>query len=85
MIFSKATELISRLKSIIEGPFRTLHNVLHPDMAPSATVAGLLASPTSPLYTAMVFLLPSGEVTATTISFLLALLTLEIVAKPQHP
>ncbi|KAF9471156.1 hypothetical protein BDN70DRAFT_998716 [Pholiota conissans] len=53
------TELIARLKSIIEGPFRSLHDVLHPDSDPSGVVASLLASPTSPLYTALIFLLPS--------------------------
>ncbi|KAF8180405.1 hypothetical protein BJ912DRAFT_907259 [Pholiota molesta] len=52
-------DLIARLKSIIEGPFRALHDVLHPDSDPSGVVASLLASPTSPLYTALIFLLPS--------------------------
>ncbi|KJA26939.1 hypothetical protein HYPSUDRAFT_100267, partial [Hypholoma sublateritium FD-334 SS-4] len=55
-----STELISRLKSIIEAPFRSLHDVLHPEIDPSGVVAGLLAAPTSPLYTALLFLLPSS-------------------------
>ncbi|KAF9561419.1 hypothetical protein CPC08DRAFT_817699 [Agrocybe pediades] len=52
-------ELISRLKAIIEVPFQALNDVLHPDTQPSATIASMLAAPSSPLYTAMVFLLPS--------------------------
>ncbi|KAJ3502086.1 hypothetical protein NLJ89_g9047 [Agrocybe chaxingu] len=56
-----ANELITRLKHIIETPFHALNNVLHPDTAPSGIVASMLASPTSPLYTALVFLLPSSE------------------------
>ncbi|KAF8962285.1 hypothetical protein BDZ97DRAFT_1759354 [Flammula alnicola] len=53
------TELIARLTAIIEAPFRSLHDVLHPDTDPSGVVANLLAAPTSPLYTALIFLIPS--------------------------
>ncbi|KAF8899824.1 hypothetical protein CPB84DRAFT_1780078 [Gymnopilus junonius] len=52
-------ELITRLKSIIETPFHDLHELLHPEAQPSANVASMLATPSSPLYTALVFLLPS--------------------------
>ncbi|CAA7268451.1 unnamed protein product [Cyclocybe aegerita] len=62
-IIVQATELITRLKHIIETPFHALNNVLHPDTAPSGIVASMLASPTSPLYTALVFLLPSTPTT----------------------
>lgn len=59
--FRQATELINRLKAVIETPFRSLHDALHPDGPPSAVIANMLAAPTSLLYTAMVFLLPSRE------------------------
>ncbi|KAH9478004.1 hypothetical protein JR316_0010237 [Psilocybe cubensis] len=54
-----AAELINRLKAIIEVPFRALQDALNPEGTPSAVIANMLAAPTSPLYTAMVFLLPS--------------------------
>ncbi|KDR72540.1 hypothetical protein GALMADRAFT_270524 [Galerina marginata CBS 339.88] len=52
-------ELITRLKAIIETPFRTVNDFLHPDTQPSATVVNMLAAATSPFYTALVFLLPA--------------------------
>ncbi|PPQ78319.1 hypothetical protein CVT25_011690 [Psilocybe cyanescens] len=47
-------ELITRLKAVIETPFRALHDALHPEGQPSTIIANMLAAPTSPLYTAMV-------------------------------
>lgn len=52
-------ELTRDLKDIIEMPFNSLADILHPDNQPSAVVANLLSSPSSPLYTALIFLLPS--------------------------
>jgi len=53
-------ELTRDLKIIIEIPFNSLAAVLHPDNQPSAVVANLLSSSSSPLYTALIFLLPSA-------------------------
>ncbi|KAF8799724.1 hypothetical protein BYT27DRAFT_7227712 [Phlegmacium glaucopus] len=53
-------ELTKNLKDIIEMPFHSISEVLHPDNQPSAIVASLLSSPSSPLYTGLIFLLPSA-------------------------
>jgi len=53
-------ELTRDLKNIIEIPFNSIAEVLHPDKQPSAVVANLLSSSSSPLYTALIFLLPSA-------------------------
>ncbi|KAF5318580.1 hypothetical protein D9619_010752 [Psilocybe cf. subviscida] len=55
-----AKELIIRLKAVIETPFCAIHDVLHPETDPSGVIANLLNASSSPLYTALVFLLPSA-------------------------
>jgi len=53
-------ELTRDLKDIIEMPFNSIDEILNPDNQPSAVVANLLSSPSSSLYTALIFLLPSA-------------------------
>ncbi|KAF8156953.1 hypothetical protein B0H34DRAFT_711307 [Crassisporium funariophilum] len=78
-------ELIAKLKDIIETPFHALSRVLHPDHRPSATIANLLASPSSPLYTAIIFLLPSSP-TALDLSLIDALAPhIPTIALPRLP
>ncbi len=59
LLYISERRLISRLKSIIEAPFRSLHDVLHPETDPSGVVAAF--SPLLPHLstTALLFLLPS--------------------------
>ncbi|KXN83505.1 hypothetical protein AN958_01363 [Leucoagaricus sp. SymC.cos] len=56
----QGAELVSNIQSIIQSPFQALSEVLHPDKPPSPLVASLLSSSSTPLFTAMIFLLPSG-------------------------
>ncbi|KAG6811105.1 hypothetical protein H0H92_008952 [Tricholoma furcatifolium] len=55
-----ADELIHTVKSIIQSPFYAVSNVLDPAHRPSPVLAGLVSSPYTPLYTALIFLLPSA-------------------------
>ncbi|KAF5350463.1 hypothetical protein D9756_008620 [Leucocoprinus leucothites] len=57
---SDGAELIDNIQSIIHSPFHALSEVLRPDKPPSSLVASLLSSSSTPLFTAMVFLLPSA-------------------------
>ncbi|TFK31776.1 hypothetical protein BDQ12DRAFT_618299 [Crucibulum laeve] len=56
-------ELVAKLKSIIHSPFYAVSDVLHPTNQPSAILANLLSSPCTPLYTALIFLMPSSPTT----------------------
>ncbi|GLB39697.1 hypothetical protein LshimejAT787_0702070 [Lyophyllum shimeji] len=51
--------LLQNWQSIIQTPFYTVSDVLDPAHEPSAVLAGLVSSASTPLYTALVFLLPS--------------------------
>ncbi|KAF9457891.1 hypothetical protein BDZ94DRAFT_1325916 [Collybia nuda] len=51
---------LQAVKSIIQVPFYTVSDVLDPAHRPSAIVANLVSSTTTPLYTALIFLLPSA-------------------------
>lgn len=53
-------ELITNIKTIIHSPFNAVSDVLHPNQQPSAVVANLISSASTPLYTALVFLLTSA-------------------------
>ncbi|KAF9452130.1 hypothetical protein P691DRAFT_805661 [Macrolepiota fuliginosa MF-IS2] len=53
-------ELINNILSIIHSPFHALSAALHPDRPPSSLIASLLSSSSTPLFTALVFLLPSA-------------------------
>ncbi|KAG6852884.1 hypothetical protein C0991_008397, partial [Blastosporella zonata] len=57
---SDVEDLIQTLKSIIQAPFYSISNVLDPAHRPSPVLAGLVSSPFTPLYTALIFLLPSA-------------------------
>ncbi|KAG6860609.1 hypothetical protein C0995_009430 [Termitomyces sp. Mi166 len=57
---SNSDDLIRTLKSIIQSPFYTVSNVLDPSRHPSPVLAGLVSSPFTPLYTALIFLSPSS-------------------------
>ncbi|KAF5384432.1 hypothetical protein D9615_003466 [Tricholomella constricta] len=52
-------DLLQSLKSIIQTPFYTVSDVLDPTHRPSPVLASLVSSPSTPLYTALIFLLPS--------------------------
>ncbi|KAF9026812.1 hypothetical protein BDZ89DRAFT_1016009 [Hymenopellis radicata] len=52
-------ELVSYVKTIVQAPFRALADVLDPSCDPSGAAANLLSSPYTPLYTALVLLMPS--------------------------
>ncbi|KAG5352455.1 hypothetical protein C0989_002165 [Termitomyces sp. Mn162] len=58
---SNSEDLISTLKSIVQSPFYTVSNVLDPAHRPSSVLAGLVSSPLTPLYTALIFLSPSSS------------------------
>jgi len=51
--------LVEDLKSIIQAPFRTMADFLHPSSQPSALLANLVSSAATPLFTALIFLLPT--------------------------
>ncbi|KAF8225741.1 hypothetical protein L208DRAFT_1443326 [Tricholoma matsutake] len=53
-------DLIQTIKSIIQVPFYTVSDILDPSHRPSAVVANLVSSASTPLHTALVFLLPSA-------------------------
>ncbi|KAF8647318.1 hypothetical protein AX16_006780 [Volvariella volvacea WC 439] len=53
-------ELLDTLKSVIRAPFQNVAEVLHPDHKPSAVLANLVSSPFTPLFTALIFLLPTA-------------------------
>ncbi|GBE89849.1 hypothetical protein SCP_1701740 [Sparassis crispa] len=52
-----AETIVARVLAKVHAPFQQVHGALNPDSAPSAVLAGLLASPCTPLYTALVLLL----------------------------
>jgi len=53
-------DLLRTIKSLVQVPFYTVSDVLDPSHGPSAVVASLVSSASTPLYTALVFLLPSA-------------------------
>ncbi|RDB17355.1 hypothetical protein Hypma_001813 [Hypsizygus marmoreus] len=57
---TNANELLQNLESIIHTPFYAVSDVLDPTHRPSPVVAGLVSSSSTPLYTALIFLLPSA-------------------------
>ncbi|GJE93162.1 hypothetical protein PsYK624_093210 [Phanerochaete sordida] len=59
---SDLSEVLRSTLNIVHAPFSALVPVLHPDQSPNALLANLLASPASPLYTAMV-VVPSNHMT----------------------
>ncbi|EKM78299.1 hypothetical protein AGABI1DRAFT_107519 [Agaricus bisporus var. burnettii JB137-S8] len=52
-------QLVNQIRSIIHSPFHALAEALHPDHPPSSLVASLLSSSSTPLFTVLIFLLPS--------------------------
>lgn len=60
-LFRQVEDLIQTIKSIIQVPFYTVSDILDPSHRPSAVVANLVSSASTPLHTALVFLLPSGR------------------------
>lgn len=52
-------EMLQRVQSIVQTPFYVVSDVLDPMRRPSPVLANLVSSPSTPLYTALVFLLPS--------------------------
>ncbi|KAJ3569454.1 hypothetical protein NP233_g5036 [Leucocoprinus birnbaumii] len=57
---SDGAELADRIMAVLHSPFRSLSDVLNPVKSPSSLVANLLSSSATPLFTAMIFLLPSA-------------------------
>ncbi|KAL6298945.1 hypothetical protein BKA93DRAFT_708155, partial [Sparassis latifolia] len=56
-----AETIVARVLAKVHAPFQQVHGALNPDSAPSAVLAGLLASPCTPLYTALVLLLTTTD------------------------
>jgi hypothetical protein len=56
---NQARELVQSPIMMIQAPFYSISEVLSPQCLPSAILANLVSSPSTPLYTALVFLLPS--------------------------
>ncbi|KAF8639160.1 hypothetical protein AX17_001648 [Amanita inopinata Kibby_2008] len=54
-------ELVHNIKSYIQKPFHSVADVLHPKHQASPLLSSLLSSPCSPLYTALVLLLPANK------------------------
>ncbi|KAJ2932426.1 hypothetical protein H1R20_g4640, partial [Candolleomyces eurysporus] len=52
--------LVTKIKNIVHAPFHAVSDVLHPDSQPSAVVANLVGSASTPLFTALILLLPSS-------------------------
>lgn len=60
LTIKQVNALIDNLKNIIQAPFRAVSGVLHPDSQPSSILASLVSSASTPLFTALIILLPSG-------------------------
>ncbi|KAH9931552.1 uncharacterized protein B0H18DRAFT_989936 [Fomitopsis serialis] len=54
-----AETVLERALPIIHSPFKQVSEALHPDYAPSAVLANLISSGSTPLYTALILLLTS--------------------------
>ncbi|KAF8872474.1 hypothetical protein BD779DRAFT_343848 [Infundibulicybe gibba] len=54
-------ELLHTVKSIIHTPFYAISDVLDPKHRPSPVLASLVSSSSTPLYTALILLIPSGR------------------------
>ncbi|KAG2007010.1 hypothetical protein CC2G_014738 [Coprinopsis cinerea AmutBmut pab1-1] len=52
--------LVDNLRSVIRAPFHTIADTLHPNSQPSALLANLISSAATPLFTALILLLPSA-------------------------
>ncbi|TFK29419.1 hypothetical protein FA15DRAFT_663956 [Coprinopsis marcescibilis] len=52
--------LFENLRSAIHAPFRSIAEVVHPKSQPSSLLANLLSSAATPLFTALILLLPSA-------------------------
>ncbi|KIM82843.1 hypothetical protein PILCRDRAFT_458637 [Piloderma croceum F 1598] len=53
-------EILQSISSMIEAPFHSLAEVINPQCSPSAVLSNLLSSPSTPLYTAIIFMLSSS-------------------------
>ncbi|KIL66053.1 hypothetical protein M378DRAFT_124543 [Amanita muscaria Koide BX008] len=54
-------ELIDNVKSCLQNPFLSVSDILHPKHRTSSVLSNLLSSPNSPLYTALILLLPTSK------------------------
>ncbi|KAF8635743.1 hypothetical protein AX15_000359 [Amanita polypyramis BW_CC] len=59
---SDVDELIHCVRHCVQEPFQCLSDVLHPKRRASSVLSNLLSSPYSPLYTAIILLLPPSQV-----------------------
>ncbi|KAJ2919739.1 hypothetical protein MD484_g632, partial [Candolleomyces efflorescens] len=53
--------LVTKIKNIVHAPFHAVSDVLHPESQPSAVLANLVGSASTPLFTGLILLLPSGK------------------------
>jgi hypothetical protein len=56
LIVEQVSTLTQFILSLIHTPFKSVHEMLHPDQTPSPILANLLSSPYTPLYTALVLM-----------------------------
>lgn len=49
-----------RVKDLIHAPFHSISDVIIPSAQPLTVAASLMSSPTTPLYTALIMVIPSG-------------------------
>ncbi|KIY67240.1 hypothetical protein CYLTODRAFT_353638 [Cylindrobasidium torrendii FP15055 ss-10] len=55
-----ASEVVAHVKYLVQTPFQAITEVLDPSCDPSGPAANLLSSPFTPLYSALVLLMPSS-------------------------
>ncbi|KAF6751192.1 hypothetical protein DFP72DRAFT_1071739 [Ephemerocybe angulata] len=59
-VLTEGNTLIEHLKNVVHAPFHSVSEILHPDSQPSAVLANLVGSASTPLLTAFILLLPSA-------------------------
>lgn len=59
LTFDKVENAVERILPVVHSPFREVMDILSQDHPPNGTLAHILSSSCSPLYTALILLTPT--------------------------